>query len=126
MFIFPPFSIIKTGGNAGSWFLRCIRVEAMAGERKQKSESMGKERLSFVQKTGSPWQKKKNTKDNSLADNLVVKALRDLCLCAILMEVLCAEASWIKWPYSSHEHHSCIFSWVVNCNKLMLDLNGLL
>lgn len=88
MLILPPFSIIKSVGNAGSYFLRWIRVEAMAGERKQKTKSMGKERLSFVQITGSQWQKKKiNSKENSLADKLVVKSLRDLCLSAMLMEV---------------------------------------
>lgn len=59
MFIFLPFSKIKAVGNARSWFLRCSRVEGMAMERKQKIETMGKERLSFVQITGSQWQKKK-------------------------------------------------------------------
>lgn len=70
MFIFPPFSIIKSVGSAGSWFLRYSRVEAMVEERKQKIESMGKKGLSFVQITGSQWQKNhkklppKNTKQN--------------------------------------------------------------
>lgn len=57
MFIFPPFRIIKSVGNAGSWFLRCSRAEAM-GERKQNIESMVRERLSFIQIIGSQWQKK--------------------------------------------------------------------
>lgn len=66
MLIFPSFSRIKSVANAGSWLLRCSRVEAMAEERKQKTESMGKERLSFVQITGSQWQKKKVQKTTLL------------------------------------------------------------